>query len=523
MLLIILEASLGFYIIRYTFRMKKYVWTYQCEDEITCIDATSTGSYIGVGDVSGSLSFVARGRPNHKWRYKGDVNFLSIHLTSTGDFLAALSSNDTISLFSHSPHLRDGKVHPLWTHHIPSARLGGIYSTGGAPSIVYVVASSGGRIVFLSKTGERLWEHETGAQNVITTISEDGSYIAAGDSEGNVRIFKLKSSTPLWSYPTGLMIVSVAISFDSKFVVAGGLNGEGKGEIYLLSLNDGQLIHNSRFERPIRTVHISYNGEYVIADKEDGTANIIHYEENSISEDILNVPNGIRSILFSKFGSFVATSNNDGEVYLYYLTRPAPLWKFSTQDGEPIMDLTRKGDYVFVASSDSIHLLSNTAMTEMIPGSRVGWAAVFFLGALSSIVLTRGRQIFNQKNRGEYLTLLLGFIMGAMLGFILTRDMGKAVLVCGVGFSLGSLIGWRGRSFTSFVSGCYLGCFGSGAAGYLLSLLIWFAGDERNIVNLTLSYLFDGIKLGALFGPLGAIIGVYAINSIVSKIIDSIS
>jgi len=393
-LLIILEASFGFYIIRYTFRMKKYVWIYQSEDEITCIDATSTGSYIGVGDVSGSISLVTRGRSYPRWRYQGDVDFLSIHLMSTGDFLAALSSNDTISLFSHSSHLRDGKGHPLWTHHIPSTRLRGIYSTGGTPTFVYVVASSGGRIVLLSKTGERLWEHETGAQNVLTTISEDGSYIAAGDSDGNIQIFKLKSSTPFWPYPTGSMIVSVAISFDSKFVVAGGLNGEGKGEIYLLSLNDGQLIHNSQFERPIRTVHISYNREYVIADKEDGTAIIIHYEENSISEDILNVPNGIRSILFSQFGSFVAASNNDCDVYLHYILRPAPLWKFSTQDGEPLMDLTRKGDYVFVATSDKVHLLSNTAMTEMIPGSRVGWAAVFFLGALSSIVLTRGRQIF---------------------------------------------------------------------------------------------------------------------------------
>ncbi len=109
------------------------------------------------------------------------------------------------------------------------------------------------------------------------------------------------------------------------------------------------------------------------------------------------------------------------------------------------------------------------------------------------------------------------------MGFILTRDVGKAVLICGVGLALGSLVGWKGRSFTSFVSGCYLGCFGSGVSGYLLSLMIWFAGDERNIVNLTLSYLFDGIKLGALFGPLGAIIGTYAMDSIVSKVVDSSS
>ena len=48
-------------------------------------------------------------------------------------------------------------------------------------------------------------------------------------------------------------------------------------------------------------------------------------------------------------------------------------------------------------------------------------------------------------------------------------------------------------------------------------------GPAERARNLTLSHLFDGIKLGVLFGPFGAILGVYAMDLIVSKIIDSSS
>lgn len=66
-----------------------------------------------------------------------------------------------------------------------------------------------------------------------------------------------------------------------------------------------------------------------------------------------------------------------------------------------------------------------------------------------------------------------------------------------------------------------MGCFGSGTAGFLMALITWFGGDERNIVQLTLFHLFDGLKIGALFGPLGSIFGVLVVNLIISKAISS--
>lgn len=522
-LFLIIEASLGFYIIKYTYRTKKQIWTYQSNDKITCIDITSTGSHLGIGGINGSISLVPRGRSTPVWRYDGKFSILTTKMTATGDFVVALDANDKFSLFSRTPRLREGRVQPLWTYNLPAGKLGGIYSTGGIPSLVYVVGSSGGSIVLLSKNGEKLWEYRTGAEDVVTTISEDGSLIATGDSNGNMRLFKLGTPNPIWSYPTKTRIVSIAVSFDSKFVVAGGVSEEGKGHIYLLSTEEGESIYHSQVDSPVRTTHISYNGQDVIADKEDGTAVIVHYEEDAVREAAFNFPDRIRSILFSPFGSFVTASNHEGEIYLYYLPRPAPLWRFNAQDQEPLIALTRKGEYIFVAASDKVHLLSNTQITEMIPGSRIGLAAVFFIGigVLSSIVLKRVRNGFTQINRSDYLALSLGYLTGTLMGYLITKDMSKAVLVCGLGSALGSLIGQRGKSVTSFVSGCYLGCFGSGAAGYLIGLLIWFGGDERNVVQLTLSYVFDGLKIGVIFGPLGAIIGVFVIDLIISKVLRS--
>ena len=525
-LLLIFEVLLGFYIIQYTLRTKREVWLWQSDEEITCISVTSTGSFLGIGSKKGSASLISRGKSTPQWRYEGYFGINSIKITSTGDYLAILDDNETLYLFPQTPHFIDGKIKPTWTHHLPSGMLGGIYSTGGIPSLVYVVASSDGCILLFSRNGEVLWEYRTRADSTITTISEDGSWISAGDSNGKVYLFKLGSADPLWVHETGSIISSVAMSFDSKYVIAGGETEEGEGRALLLSLKDGEVIHDGYFDSPVRTVQISYNGKTAIVNKRDGSAVIINYDTGTTRMDPFKIPEGFRSALYSPFGSFIAASNPSGEVYLYYLNRPAPLWKFSAPDEEPLLSLTRKGEYIFVVSSDKVYLLSNANLIEMIPGSRIGWAVFFFTGigaAFLLIINMWGGLNFTNIKREEYLSVFLGFLMGVTIGYLLTRDMGKSVLICSIGFSLGSYVGWRGRNIVSFISGCYIGCFGSGIAGFLIALFIWFGGDERNIVQLILFHLFDGLKIGALFGPLGSVYGVLVVNLIISRAISSSS
>jgi len=519
-----MEISLGFYVIKYTFRTKQQVWTYQNDDEITCIDTTSTGTLLGIGDKNGSISLVARGKPTPRWRHRGSSSVLSIKVSAKGDYLAALDGNDTLTLFSQTPRLREGRIEPIWRHNLQAGKIGGIYSSGGAPAMVYVLASSGGNIRLFSKGGEMLWEYITEAEDVVTAISADGSRIVAGDSSGYICLFKAESANPLWSLPIGSKIASIAISFDTRYIAVGGVTEGREGHLYLFSSGDGEIIYHRQVDRPVRTVHISYDGRSVIADMEDGTAVLIYRDGDKIREDALRIPKGIRSIKFSPFGSFLAAHNPDGEIYLHYLPRPAPLWRFNVNFEEPSLAMTRKGEWIFVSASDKVFLLSNARATEMIPGSRIGLAVVFFLGigmVVSSIVVESGGPILAKIERRDSFAALLGFFIGTLIGTIIMKDVGRAVLISGVGSAVGSTIGSRSKSISSFISGCYLGCFGSGAAGYLLGLLIWFGGDERNIIQLTLLHLFNGLKTGVLFGPIGATVGTFILSLIIPEFMKS--
>jgi len=522
-LLLFIEISLSFYVANYTFRTKKQAWTYQNDDEITCIDITSTGALLGVGGKNGSITLVSRGKSNLIWRYHAKFSILSIKLSAGGEYLAALDSNNTIYLFSCIPRFGKDEVHPLWKYHLPACQMIDIFSSTGIPPLVYVVASSRGSIFLLSRKGGKLWEYQTGEEGVVTKLSRDGSRIVAGDSNGKIYLFKVESAKPIWSFQAA-SIVSTATSFYNEYIVAGGENEEGQGQIYLFTLRDGELLYNRRFDSPIQNVYISYDGEKVIADKDDGTAVIISYDGSAVYENAFHTPKKIQSIIVSVFGSYAVTSSLEGEVYFNYLPRLAPLWRFSVQDEMPLLAITNKGEYVFVSEAYRVYLLSNTNLSEMIPGSRIGWAVVFFLGVgifLSLIVFAEGGPNLIRFERTDYLNALFGFLVGLVIGLLITKDMSEAILLCGVGSFVGSLICGRNRNIVSFLSGCYVGFFGSGAAGFFLGLLIWFSGDERNIVKLTFINMFNGLKIGMLFGPLGATVGTFVAILIIPKIMKN--
>jgi hypothetical protein len=499
--------------------MKRQAGTYRSVDEITCIGLTPTGSLLGIGGRNGSISLFKNGISMLLWKYHGNFDILSIEISAENDYIVAQDSNDTISLFSQSPNLRGDKIAPLWEYGLPSCKIRDIYSTGGILPSVYILVTSGGALHILSKTGENIWEYQTGSDSVIATFSRDGEGIAAGDSNGNIYLFKIDSAQPLWIFPTGAKIVSIAISYDGNYVVAGGETEEGNGQIFLLSFRNGELVYNRQVDRPIRTVYISYDGKKVIADKDDGTAFTIYYDEGNIHENALDIQKGIQSIMPSVFGSNVVISAPDGEVYFVYLSRPVPLWRFNVQEGTPLLAITQEGESVFVSTSHAIYFLSNTKFSELIPGSRTGWAVVFLLGIVAlflNFLKSGGVNLTNIK-KSDYFSAVIAFSTGMIIGLLTYDDLGKAVLICGVGTFVGNLFSWRNRGVISFLSGCYSGFFGSLVAGCLLGLFIWFAGDERNIIQLILENLYNGITIGVLFGPLGAIIGTFITGSIISK------
>jgi len=523
-LFIFLEIFLGFYITNFTFRIKQLAGTYRSVDEITCISVTPTGTLLCIGGKNGSITLFKNGISIPLWRYHGNFDILSIKLSAESDYIVAQDSNDTISLFSQTPNLRGNKIHPLWEHYLPACKIRDIYSTGGIFPSVYILASSEGSLHLLSKTGERIWEYQTGSDGVTAAISRDGQGIAVGDLNGNVYLFKTESEKPLWIFPTDAKIESIAISYDTNYVVAGGETKDGKGHIFFLSFRDGELLYDRLVDSPIRTVYISYDGKSVIADKDDDTALAILYDEGKISENALDIQKRIESIMPSVFGSNVVISAPN-EVYLFYLPRPTPLWRFSVKEGTPRLAITQEGESIFVSNSHTIYFLSNTKFSEIIPGSRIGWAVIFFLGVVALFLnfIMNGRINLAKIKKSDYLSAMIALSAGAIVGMLILNDIGKAILICGIGTFVGNLFCWRNRCFLSYLSGCYLGFMGSVVAGSLLGLLIWFNGDERNIIQLILENLYDGITIGVLIGPFGATVGTFFMSLIISKIMHFVN
>lgn len=519
LLLISIEIFLSYYIANYTFRIKKQDWTFLNDDEITCMSITATGALFGIGDKNGSIMLISKGMSIPRWRYFGKFEVLSIKLSTGGDYIVATDSNDTISFFSQNPYLRDGKISPLWRRSLPACKIKDIYSSQGSPPLVFVLSSSGGNAYIYTKNGEMIWEYQTEADEVDATFSRDGLWMVIGDSKGNIYLFKLGSKNPLWSFQTDSQILSVDISFNNNYIVAGGKTREGKGQIYLLSLKDGEVISQRQVDNPIRNVYISYDGKRIIADKEDGSVVVIYYNLDAIQEYNFRISNKIQSIMTSIFGSYIVASNPEGEVYLKYLNRPSPLWKFSVRDREPLLEITRNGEYIFVSDLYRIFLLSNTELSEMIPGSRIGWAVVFFLGVgiIIFLYITSHEFSLNHIEKNDFLSIIIGLILGVFIGLIITKNIHKAVFYCGGSSLITSLLCWRNKSILFFLFGSCIGILVSGASGFLLGLFIWFSGDERNIFELILQNIFNGFKIGMLFAPLGAIIGTFVVGFIVRK------
>jgi hypothetical protein len=503
-----IEITSSSYVYNYTTRDKRPAAEYSSKVEMTCFDASYTGGMFAVGGSDSSVSLIQKSRLITRWIYFGGTPASSVRLSASGDYLASGDEEGSIALFSYVPVVVDGRVAPIWINKIPGARLEGIYSLEGMPPMVYVLVSSGGRLILMQTDGSTLWEFSTAAAGVRASLSFDGSWVAAVDSIGEVYLFGTKRPEPLWTFPTGLMDASLVISLDGRCVIVGGEPAEGGGAIYLLSLSNGEKTYSKCYSRPVVGVGISASGERVFARLSDGSVDFLQRVGGSFGERLLSVGGGFGSFAASPFGSYLVAAGYR-EAYFYYLPRERPFWSFET--GEPSRVATsQNGDIIFLCVADTIYVFSNTEFSELLPGSRLAWGGIFtsalvglFLALLCSKLGALAKRI-----RADLLYLILGFSVGGVAGFLVTWDYSQSIMLCGLGALVGCLVSVRGKGFDSLLSGCVQGLLGSGAGGFFLGLLIWCGGDERSILQLIVENAANGLRLGLLFGPLGAVIGM---------------
>jgi len=431
-------------------------------------------------------------------------------LSVEGDYLATMDDNGTLALFSNSPFFIDDEIHPRWTYPLRNGTIAGVYSTGGMPPLVYILATVGRRIQLISNRDGLVWEYETEATAAAAKMSVRGRWIAVADANGGIHLFSINGAEPVWKVTTGLIDPDLALSPDNEYVAVGGTTKEGGGQVKVLSLDEGKILWEWQTDGPIRYVSISIGGSRLVA-YGGGDAFVLRHKGGDVEENAIRVDGGVESLWAPPFGSYVLALNPLGCLYFFYLPRAAPLWKYDVGSAAPLVAVTSTGEHVFIATQHEIDIVSNTFQTGFIPGSRGLWGVVFFVGAMGALVA-----IFAVKKsslidamHGVYPGILLGFFAGVVIGLVYYRNV-EVIFIGGVGCAIGSLFGWRRGGLLNLLAGCFVGVGGSLFTGYIIGLLHWFSGSESNIIALTLLNAIGGGRWGVLFGVMGVVLGLLA-------------
>jgi WD40 repeat protein len=508
-LFFIIVIIFSYYVSNYTTREKGIWQTYKSASDITSFEISYTGSYIVVGDSDGSVSLLNSRGMAPSWIYFGKSPVSNTIISSSGDYLASIDENGLLSLFSFVPTMVEGKIVPLWSHQVLGSRLESLYSIDGLPPLVYVIVSDGGRLTLFQTDGKSPWEFDTGASDVRATIASDGSFVAAACSNGDIYFINILNGTPLRKLSTGLYNVSIDVTINGRYVAAGGGNPDGGGKVLLISENTGEYVFEWQCNSSVKKVEVSSGGDRVVACLVDGSATVLQVDGGSVKEKWLSIPGGFNSFISSPFGSYLLGAGGNGKAYFVYLSRPAPLWYFQT-DNHPKMALSQDGRSVFLGVKNILYLFTNTEFSEIFPGSRLGWAIIFFSIISGVFLLTSYRKILSLTSEIGWIKapyLVAGSLIGIILGTLITRNFIQSVLIWGLGTFVGILFSVRGKGVGPFLSGCLFGFLASGGGGFVFGLMNWIGGDEMSIFQLVLVNSGYGFMMGLVIGIFGATLG----------------
>lgn len=130
----------------------------------------------------------------------------------------------------------------------------------------YIAAGDWDTVYFFSREGALLWSYKTGSgvSGVSVSIDASGSYVAVGSGEDDKKVlFFNREGELLWSYDTGDDVLEVTVSFTGSYVAAAA----GK-KLYFFN-QEGELLWSYKkkglFGGSIGHVSLSSDGSYIAA------------------------------------------------------------------------------------------------------------------------------------------------------------------------------------------------------------------------------------------------------------------
>ncbi len=504
LLLLLLESGLAYIVFNHTARDRTPTTTYLSEETVTCFDISNWGDALAVGTTDGTVSYYKKGKAVSQWVYKGGSEVHSVLVSDEGDYVLAMDLNHTVSLFRS---LGVGVNTPRWSQRLQGGRVLAVHSSGGIPPIVYMLASVDGCILLFSDREGLLWEYSTGTSGVAAEISYDGKYMAAVDAEGRVYLFDVGEPSPVWASSTGVTDGVISLSQSSRVAVGGG-DPSGDGRVLSLSLEDGEKLWEWGTASQVASVSMSSDGSKVVVYESEGRASVLTESVGEVAVRELSAAGRVESVWSPPFGSYAVALGSEGRVYFLYTSRSTPLWVYDAGADVVGIAVTSIGDKVFIADRGSVAVITNTAETGIIPGSRTLWGAWFLTGLAGLAVVYRvagAEPRWLKPVKASYPILVSGLVIGGTLGFI-TYGGTLEVFTAAVSCAVGCYFGFRKES-GGFVVGLFISVAGSLVASILHGLFVWFSGVESNVVFLVITSVSGGTQIGFVFGWLGISLG----------------
>jgi hypothetical protein len=309
------------------------------------IAAGSTDNSIYVYDKAGNLL----------WSYDTGYDVLSVAVSDDGAYVAAGasdSSNGKLYLFA-----RDGTK--LWEKDLVVQSSGGGWMGTESKSVAiaadgsYVAAGCSDGLYVYNKDGSLHWTH-TGRE---TCVAISGNYIAACENGGDLNLFTMSSSTPLWTDST-INFFWVATS-DSGYVIA----SDNSSTIYLYDSAGTQIwsYSNAVWSGDYIRVDMSQDGLSLVAvndDPGDTQGCVLCYMNDNVdgipgwsATDNTPVwsfaPGGsgsdFYSVAIAENGGYIATGPAGGS-YVFSKSSNVPLQTMNMKTANSY-DLTNDGKY----------------------------------------------------------------------------------------------------------------------------------------------------------------------------------
>ncbi len=227
-----------------------------------------TGGYVWGVSVSSDGGLLAAGSSVKKlyllnmkgevlWDYNIGTTVYNVSMSSDGQYIA-VSADDHICLFNNEGEL-------LWNEQMEAVRGISLSSDGTYIAAVQAVKGWEEKMSLYKKhngNGSDLrnkWRHKSEDYMWGAAVSPDGSYIAAGSSDGNIYFLNSKGKL-LWTYQTGGYVWGVSVSSEGKLVAA----GSSDGHIYLLNIK-GDVLWSYKTSGDVMDVSVASDGSYIAA------------------------------------------------------------------------------------------------------------------------------------------------------------------------------------------------------------------------------------------------------------------